>query len=92
MIEAIGSSVDHAAIEGRFILCRTLISIQKVKTMRNLLAAIVLVTAPVVATAAEPPVEPRTEAAVKAADDSWSAAELRGDGAFVDWLLMPGYV
>ncbi|MEO5867774.1 MAG: nuclear transport factor 2 family protein [Sphingomonas sp.] len=39
-----------------------------------------------------PPVEPRTEAAVVAADKAWGTAEERGDGAYVDWLLMPGYV
>src|ERR1700761_9359842 len=35
--------------------------------------------------------EPRTEAAVIAADNSWLAAELKGDVGFLDMLLMPGY-
>lgn len=39
---------------------------------------------------ASPP-EEKTAAAVLAADDAWGAAEVRGDAAFVDWLLMPDY-
>jgi hypothetical protein len=42
--------------------------------------------------AASPAIEPRTAAAVQAADDAWGAAEGRGDAAFVDELLLPGYV
>jgi hypothetical protein len=36
-------------------------------------------------------VEPRTEAAVLAADDDWLAAELRGDLKALDARLMPTY-
>lgn len=36
--------------------------------------------------------EPKTAAAVLAADEAWGAAEARGDADFVDWLLWPGYV
>lgn len=35
--------------------------------------------------------DPRTAAAVLAADDAWGKAEERGDVAFVDALLLPGY-
>ncbi|MEQ7874311.1 nuclear transport factor 2 family protein [Sphingomonas sp. ASV193] len=35
--------------------------------------------------------EPRTAAAVRAADDAWGAAEVRGDAEFVDQLLLPDY-
>ncbi|MBA3895596.1 MAG: nuclear transport factor 2 family protein [Sphingomonadaceae bacterium] len=35
--------------------------------------------------------EPRTAAAVVAADDAWGSAEVMGDAAFVDALLMPEY-
>ena len=35
--------------------------------------------------------EPHTAAAVRAADDAWGAAEVRGDAAFVDRLLLPDY-
>jgi Domain of unknown function (DUF4440) len=41
------------------------------------------------ASGAEPKSEPRTPEAVSAA---WSAAELKGDGAFVQHLLLPDYV
>jgi hypothetical protein len=36
--------------------------------------------------------EPRSEAAVIAADGSWLKAEVAGDGDFLDALLLPGYV
>jgi hypothetical protein len=36
--------------------------------------------------------EPRSEAAVIAADDSWLQAEVAGDGDYLDALLLPGYV
>jgi hypothetical protein len=35
--------------------------------------------------------EPRTEAAVRAADDAWGEAEKRGDADFVEQLLLPEY-
>jgi hypothetical protein len=35
--------------------------------------------------------EAKTAAAVRAADDAWGAAEMRGDAAFVDRLLLPAY-
>ncbi len=35
--------------------------------------------------------EPRTKAAVIAADDAWGKAEVVGDYRFVDQLLLPGY-
>jgi len=35
--------------------------------------------------------EPRNTAAVVAADDAWLQAEIKGDGAFLDRLLMDGY-
>lgn len=35
--------------------------------------------------------EARTPAAVRAADDAWGAAEVRGDAAFVERLLLPDY-
>jgi hypothetical protein len=41
--------------------------------------------------AADAVVEPRTEAAVLAADDDWLAAELRGDVKALDARLMPTY-
>lgn len=61
--------------------------------MRRLatLAVIVLLALPVLASAAYAADEPRTAAAVKAADDGWADAETRGDAAYVDRLLMPGY-
>jgi hypothetical protein len=36
--------------------------------------------------------EPRTQAAVIAADEAWGDAEIAGNAAFVDQLLLPGYV
>lgn len=33
----------------------------------------------------------RTPDAVKAVDDAWGKAEERGNVAYVDWLLLPGY-
>ena len=35
--------------------------------------------------------QPHTRAAVVAADEAWTAAEIRGDAAFVDALLLPEY-
>lgn len=35
--------------------------------------------------------EPKTAAAVLAADDAWGAAEVRGDVDFIDHLLLPEY-
>jgi hypothetical protein len=35
--------------------------------------------------------EPKTAAAVLAADEAWGAAEMKGDFAFVDRLLLPEY-
>lgn len=35
--------------------------------------------------------EPRTAVAVLMADQQWTAAEIRGDAAFVDALLLPEY-
>lgn len=40
---------------------------------------------------AAPSREPRTAAAVLAADEGWTAAEIRGDADFVDALLLPEY-
>jgi hypothetical protein len=37
------------------------------------------------------PAEPHTAAAVVAADDAWLQAEVRGDGDFLDRLLVDGY-
>lgn len=42
--------------------------------------------------AAKPSTEGRTIAAVIAADEAWSAAELSGDGDYIEWLLEPEYV
>jgi hypothetical protein len=36
--------------------------------------------------------DPRTEAAVVAADDAWLKAELSGDADYLDRLLLPSYV
>lgn len=52
-------------------------------------AATLSLTASSAALAAAP--EPRDAAAVIAKDDAWGDAELRGDGDFVDQLLLPGY-
>ena len=40
---------------------------------------------------AAPVREARTPAAVVAVDEAWTAAEIRGDAAFVDALLLPEY-
>lgn len=37
------------------------------------------------------PTEPHTEAVVIADDDAWGKAELSGDVAYIDALLLPGY-
>ena len=39
----------------------------------------------------KPSREPHTAAAVLAADEAWTKAEIRGDGDFVDGLLLPEY-
>lgn len=43
------------------------------------------------AIAAAAPVQPKTTATVLALDNAWSEAEIRGDAAFVEGLLLPGY-
>lgn len=54
--------------------------------MRIILSlAAAIMAAPAVAT------EPHSVAAVIAADDAWLQAEVRGDGDFLDGLLLPGY-
>lgn len=53
--------------------------------------SVLLLVLPVIAGAAAVPA-PRTAEAVKAADDSWMEAEIRGDGAFLSDLLLDGYV
>jgi len=35
--------------------------------------------------------DPKTAAAVEAADQAWSGAEQKGDAEFVAWLLLPEY-
>lgn len=55
----------------------------------SLAAAILAGTLPAAANAVS--AEPKTAAAVLAADDAWGDAEGRGDAAFVDALLMPDY-
>jgi hypothetical protein len=42
-------------------------------------------------TAAQPPAEPKTAAAIIAADNAWGDAEKKGDADFVDKLLLPEY-
>jgi hypothetical protein len=42
--------------------------------------------------AAAPASEPKTEAAVVAADDAWLKAEVAGDVEFLNALLLPSYV
>jgi hypothetical protein len=55
--------------------------------MRKFVPLIVVMFAtPALATA-----EPHTVAAVIAADDAWLQAEMRGDGDYLDQLLMPEY-
>ena len=49
---------------------------------------IAVIVSPVLASPAS---EPRTAAAVLAADEGWTAAEIRGDADFVDALLLPEY-
>ncbi|MGY4399117.1 hypothetical protein ACVWZA_004330 [Sphingomonas sp. UYAg733] len=51
-----------------------------------------LVAMPMANAAPKTGMEPHTAAAVLAADKAWSEAEERGDAAYVDWLLLPGYV
>ncbi len=46
---------------------------------------------PMAATARDAKAEPKTADAVRAADDAWGQAEMRGDAAFVDQLLLPDY-
>lgn len=45
-----------------------------------------------VLTAAAPVSEPKTRAAVIAADEAWLRAEVGGDAEFLSALLLPGYV
>jgi Domain of unknown function (DUF4440) len=59
----------------------------KFMTLTSVLALVALATT---AHAARPQ-EPKTEAAVLAADDDWLAAELRGDVAALDARLGPTY-
>ncbi len=40
---------------------------------------------------AEPAVEAMTVEAVKAADEAWAQAEIRGDHTYLAWLLADGY-
>jgi len=54
------------------------------------LAVCAALAVPLVA-AAGTAAEPRTADAVRAADEAWSAAETRGDAAFVEQLLLPDY-
>jgi hypothetical protein len=55
-----------------------------------ILSALMFVAAATQVHAADRP-EPKTEAAVLAADDDWLAAERRGDVAALDARLAPGY-
>jgi hypothetical protein len=59
-------------------------------TFLNLIV-LLLVNAPMHAYQTESLPEPRTEAAVIADDKAWTAAEEKGDVAFVDSLLLPEY-
>lgn len=43
------------------------------------------------ATGAAAPAQPRTAAAVIATDSAWTEAEIRGDAAYVEALLLPEY-
>lgn len=43
------------------------------------------------AACAASPAQPRTAAAVLAADNAWTEAEIRGDAVFVETLLLPEY-
>lgn len=56
------------------------------KPTAYLIFALCMLPAPVLAA------EPHTAAAVIAADDAWGDAEIKGDAAFVDGLLLDGYV
>lgn len=61
-------------------------------TVRNRLTiAMVAMAALAVAAPAIAADEPRTAAAVIAADEAWGAAEVNGDAAFVEDLLLQGY-
>ena len=57
--------------------------------LAGLIAAILTTYSARGATPAAP--DPKTAAAVEVVDHAWAAAEERGDAAFVDWLLLPGY-
>jgi len=46
---------------------------------------------PCAANPAQRPIDARTADAVIAADKAWGDAEMQGDAAFVDWLLLPDY-
>jgi hypothetical protein len=55
------------------------------------LLALLLAAPGMAAASAERPADARTAEAVIAEDKAWGDAEMRGDAAFVDWLLLPGY-
>lgn len=62
------------------------------KVSHTFIAMLLLLATALPATARAAPVSaPISVAAVLAADHAWGAAEARGDAAFVDRLLMPGY-
>ena len=62
--------------------------------MRIRLSFVLAAAAPGLLVAAAPnhPPEQRTAEAVSAASEAWSIAEMDGDAAYVNWLLLPGYV
>lgn len=59
--------------------------------LTRMLTVAAIATAGVAGAVPRHDLEPRNSAAVVAADEAWGDAETRGDYAFVDWLLMPGY-
>lgn len=61
------------------------------KRLPHTALALAAILAPAGAAEARPAPEPRTAAAVLAADNAWGDAETRGDVAFVDALLADGY-
>lgn len=62
-----------------------------IRALRQLSFGCVLIVLSGAAAAADTKPEPKTAAAVKAADDAWGEAEANGDYAFVERLLLPGY-
>ncbi|CAM3308077.1 hypothetical protein SPAN111604_15130 [Sphingomonas antarctica] len=58
---------------------------------RNLMSGAMLVASVPAPARAAPSRDPHTAAAVLAADQGWTDAEIRGDAAFVDALLLPEY-